>query len=85
MGSHKTLALARALVFAGCGGGGGGTPAAPGTPPPTPATRAAMTVSVDPTSPVAQPTGDRKYTRRVEWTLVLRETAGIDGNGRVPL
>jgi hypothetical protein len=74
------LALAGALVFAGCGGGGGGTPAAPGTPAPTPATRAAVTVSVDPTSPVAQPTGDREYPWRVEWTLVLRETAGLGGN-----
>jgi hypothetical protein len=32
MRTHKQLALAGALVFAGCGGGGG-APSAPSTPP----------------------------------------------------
>lgn len=80
MRTHKVVALAGALVFAGCGGGGGGTPSAPSTPAPTPATRAAVTVSLNPTSPVAQPNADRNYPWRVDWTVVLRETAGLGGN-----
>src|SRR5262245_29541208 len=74
------LAIASVIVLGACGGGGS-TPSAPSAPPtPIPATRAEVRVSITPTSPVAQPTGDGTYPWRVDWTLVLRETAGLGGN-----
>jgi hypothetical protein len=73
------LAIA-SVIFLGACGGGGGTPSAPSTPAPTPATRAEVTLSITPASPVAQPNGDRTYPWRVDWTLVLHETAGLGGN-----
>jgi hypothetical protein len=80
MKMRTTLVLAGAFLYAGCGGGGGSTPAAPSTPAPTPAARADVTVSISPTSPVAQPNADRNYPWRVDWTVVLRESAGLGGN-----
>jgi len=74
------LAIASVIVLGACGGGGS-TPSAPSAPPtPIPATRAEVSVSITPSSPVAQPTGDGTYPWRVDWTVVLRETAGLGGN-----
>jgi len=39
-----------------------------------------VAVGITPTSPVVQPTGDSTYPWRVDWTVVLRETAGLGGN-----
>jgi hypothetical protein len=69
------------LGLAGCGGGGSTTaPTAPvATPTPVP-TRAEVTLTVSPPTLVAVANNDRTYPWRVEWTLVLRETAGLGGN-----
>jgi hypothetical protein len=81
MKTGTLLLLAGALGNAACGGGGSTTPSAPSTPTPFPAaTRADVTVSISPASPVAQPNNDRNYPWRVDWTVVLRETAGLGGN-----
>jgi hypothetical protein len=76
---NAVLATASAILFGACGGGEG-TPAAPSTPAPTPAARAEVALNITPTSPVAQPTGDSTYPWRVDWTVVLRKTAGLGGN-----
>lgn len=69
------------LALPACGGGGGSTTGpTPVTPTPAPATRAEVSVSISPEHPVATPTGDRNYPWRVEWTVVLRESAGLGGN-----
>ena len=39
-----------------------------------------MTLTVSPPTLVAKPNNDRTYPWLVEWTLVLRETAGLGGN-----
>lgn len=81
MRTSTLRAIAGAVLFASCGGGGGGTPAAPSAPAPPPAaTRAVVEVDITPSTPVAQPTGDGTFPWRVQWTVVLRETAGLGGN-----
>jgi hypothetical protein len=65
------------LATVGCGGGSTSAPSAPPTPVPT---RAEVTVTVSPPTLVAQVNNDRTYPWRVDWTLVLRETAGVGGN-----
>lgn len=73
-----TLAL---LALGACGGGGGSTTPTPvSTPTPPPATRAELDVAISPESPVATPSGNREFPWRVEWTVVLREVAGLGGN-----
>jgi hypothetical protein len=75
------LAVAALSVFSGCGGGGGGSSAPTNVPPPPPvATRAEVSLEITPASPVARPTGDAAYPWRVDWTLNVRETAGLGGN-----
>ncbi len=61
------------VIFLGACGGGGGTPSAPRIPAPPPASRAEVTVSITPASPVAQPSNDRIYPWRVEWTQIRRQ------------
>jgi hypothetical protein len=77
---RAVLATASAIFLGACGGGRGGTPTTPSTPAPTPATRAEVALSIAPTSPVAKPSADRTYPWQVDWTLVLKETAGLGGN-----
>ena len=81
MRKGSVVALAGALLFGGCGGGDSGSSPTPtvATPPPA-ATQAVVSVEITPTSPVAQPTGDATYPWRVDWTVVLHETAGLGGN-----
>jgi len=70
-----------AVLMAGCGGGGSSS--APTTPIATPApvaSRAEVTLTVSPPTLVASPSNDRTWPWRVDWTLVLRETAGLSGN-----
>jgi hypothetical protein len=79
------LAIASVISLGACGGGGGdSTPSAPSTPVPTPASRAEVALSISPASPVAQPSNDGTYPWRVDWTLVLKETAGLGGNVSSP-
>jgi hypothetical protein len=70
-----------AALITGCGGGGStSAPSAPITAPPPAATRAEVTVTVSPPTLVAKPSNDARLPWLVEWTLVLRETAGLGGN-----
>ena len=80
MRKGSVVVLAGAVLLAGCGGGDGGSNAPTAPTPAPPATQAVVTVEITPTSPVAQPTGDPTYPWRVDWTVVLRETAGLGGN-----
>jgi hypothetical protein len=82
--SSRTVATRAALLtlattLAACGGGGGGST----TPTPVttqPAARSEITVTISPDSPVATPSGNRDFPWRVDWTVVLRESAGLGGN-----
>jgi hypothetical protein len=79
--TRMTLLLATLLL--GACGGSSSSATAPTVTPPTPppvADRAQVGVSVSPESPVAYPTGRSDYPWAVDWTLVLRETAGLGGN-----
>lgn len=78
MAKQFLIAMAAAVLFTGCGSDSPSAPAP--APTPTPAARAEVVVTVSPVSPVAQPTGDARLPWRVEWTLVLRETAGLGGH-----
>jgi hypothetical protein len=81
MQAKTALAGVCAFLLAGCGGGR--STSAPSAPVPTPTpipTRAEVTVTVSPPTLVAKPNNDRNYPWLVEWTLVLRETAGLGGN-----
>jgi len=81
MRTGAMLAVAGLSVFTACGGGGGGSTSASSVPAPPPAaTRAQVTVEITPASPVARPTGDPVFPWRVDWTLSVRETAGLGGN-----
>ena len=81
MRTKTALAGVCAIVIAGCGGGGPTrAPSAPIATPTPPATRAEVTLTVSPPTLVAKPNNDRTYPWLVEWTLVLRETAGLGGN-----
>jgi hypothetical protein len=81
MRTKTTLAGVCAILVVGCGGGGStSAPSAPVATPAPPATRAEVTLTVSPPTLVATATGDRTYPWRVEWTLVLHETAGLGGN-----
>ena len=81
MRTMTALAGVCAIVIAGCGGGGStSAPSAPIATPTPQATRAEVTLTVSPPTLVAKPNNDRTYPWLVEWTLVLRETAGLGGN-----
>jgi len=81
MRTMTALAGLCAIVIAGCGGGGStSAPSAPIATPTPQATRAEVTLTVSPPTLVAKPNNDRTYPWLVEWTLVLRETAGLGGN-----
>lgn len=70
-----------AVLLAGCGGGGSSSaPTAPVATPPPVASRAEVTLTVSPPTLVAVANNDRTYPWRVDWTLILRETAGLSGN-----
>jgi hypothetical protein len=78
--AKSVLAIGIALAAAlGCGGNST-APSVVTPPPPPPATRAEVVVSVSPSSPVAEPSGDPRLPWEVRWTLVLRETAGLGGH-----
>ena len=69
------------LLLAGCGGSGSASaPSAPVATPTPVATQAEVTLTVSPPTLVAKPNNDRTYPWLVEWTLVLRESAGLGGN-----
>ena len=77
--SRAVVAILTAVLLPACGGGGGGTTSP--TPVTTqPAARAEVQVTISPDSPVAKASGDRQYPWKVDWTVVLRETAGLGGN-----
>jgi hypothetical protein len=81
MRTNQALAGVCAALISGCGGGGStSAPSTPVTTTPPAATRAEVTVTVSPPTLVAKPNNDRTYPWLVEWTLVLRETAGLGGN-----
>jgi hypothetical protein len=80
MRTKTALAGLCAVLLTGCGGGSSSAPSAPVAPPTPIPTRAEVTVTVSPPTLVAKPNSDRTYPWLVEWTLVLRETAGLGGN-----
>lgn len=81
MRTKTALAGVGAIMLGGCGGRGStSAPSAPIATPTPQATRAELTLTVSPPTLVAKPNNDRTYPWLVEWTLVLRETAGLGGN-----
>jgi hypothetical protein len=81
MRTMTALAGVCAVLLTACGGGGStSAPSAPIATPPPVASRAEVTITVSPPTLVAVANNDRTYPWRVEWTLVLHETAGLGGN-----
>jgi hypothetical protein len=71
-----------AALAAGGGGDSGTSPTSPTTPTPTPptASRANISASIAPNPMSAQASGDAEFPWLVEFTVNVRETAGLGGN-----
>lgn len=67
-------------LTAACGGNSGSTGSPTSPPVSIVATRADVSVTISPNNPVAQPSGSRDLPWQVDWTVVLRESAGLGGN-----